>query len=737
MRVTDVGGQVVAVDPRRRRPARRHDVVVGGVAPAHGHPRRAQRERRGGQRPRLGELALTGDAGEPVEDVGGAQREPHRAAVLEGGEVRRGGLVEVAEADERAAEQQPRLDAVAPEPRGVGQRDHVGGEAGGLAQLAADAAGRDRPARAPGAVRPTAGSGGRPRSACHVGSSPRRRVSASRPTRSSASSRASSTTARVPATASAMRPCSSAIRARRVRAERSIHRSSRLIRAGQGVAGRLRGLGEAALGGVDVGEGPGGLAPDRTLGVEVERAPGLALGELHLAGVEVHLGPDGRGLGQLLLRPRGRRGVLVGAVQQPEALVGPAHLGGGDPGAPGDLGADRRRTVAAGHGGLEDLDGVTRAHRGVERGEDPVGHRVALGARLRLRARGEHGVAHRRQVLEPVGVGGAVVVVGGCVVVGPAEQAGLDRRHVVGPRQGAGAAADGGEHVEASARRRPRARLRRTRLPATSAARGAGWSSTRASTPSPMGKSSSPIRRSAVALSSSSRSWAESTAWSRLTVDIALLSPTSADCTATCSMRSGSPPVARSRRRTSWSCGRGRPAGRPRPGSGAGTARRRGPRAASGGRAPGAGRPGRRTRRAGRRWSARSPRPGRRSCSSSIVCSIGPGVGRVEVEAVEHQQAVAAVDGAAQGAGERVAGGGLGVEALAAPRRGGRRGCAGCARRPTTSATPAATWRTMSVLPLPGGPTTVTQRDSSSASLSARWTSSRPRHGESTGRTYR
>ena len=42
----------------------------------------------------------------------------------------------------------------------------------------------------------------------------------------------------------------------------------------------------------------------------------------------------------------------------------------------------------------------------------------------------------------------------------------------------------------------------------------------------------------------------------------------------------------------------------------------------------------------------------------------GTGVGGVEVETVEHQQAVAAVDGAAEGAGQGVAGSGLRVEAL-------------------------------------------------------------------------
>ncbi len=104
-------------------------------------------------------------------------------------------------------------------------------------------------------------------------------------------------------------------------------------------------------------------------------------------GVEVHLGADRGGLGQLLLGAGRGGGVLVGPVEQPEPLVGPAHLRGGDAGSPGDLGADRRRTVTGREGALEDLDGVAGAHRGVERGEDPVGHRVAGGAGGRVRHR--------------------------------------------------------------------------------------------------------------------------------------------------------------------------------------------------------------------------------------------------------------------------------------------------------------------------------------------------------------
>lgn len=57
-------------------------------------------------------------------------------------------------------------------------------------------------------------------------------------------------------------------------------------------------------------------------------------------------------------------------------------------------------------------------------------------------------MAHGRQVTQPLGVRGAVVVVVGGVALRPGEQAGADGRGVVGAGQGAGPSADGGEHVE-------------------------------------------------------------------------------------------------------------------------------------------------------------------------------------------------------------------------------------------------------------------------------------------------
>jgi len=80
-----------------------------------------------------------------------------------------------------------------------------------------------------------------------------------------------------------------------------------------------------------------------------------------------------------------------------------------------------------------------------------VGDRVALGAGGGVGAGGEDGLAHGREVTEPLGVRGAVVVVVGGVALGPGEQAGADGRDVVGPGQCAGPSADGGEHVEVPA----------------------------------------------------------------------------------------------------------------------------------------------------------------------------------------------------------------------------------------------------------------------------------------------
>ena len=112
----------------------------------------------------------------------------------------------------------------------------------------------------------------------------------------------------------------------------------------------------------------------------------------------------------------------------------------------------RGRTVTAGEGALEDLDSLARAHGGVEGGEDAVGHRVAVRARLGLRAGRQDRVAHGGQVTQPLGVGRAVVVVGRRVGLGPGEQPGSDRGHVVGAGEGARPAADRRQHVEVALR---------------------------------------------------------------------------------------------------------------------------------------------------------------------------------------------------------------------------------------------------------------------------------------------
>ena len=317
------------------------------------------------------------------------------------------------------------------------------------------------------------------------------------------------------------------------------------------------------------------------------------------------------------------------------------------------------------------------------------------------------------------------------MVLRPPEQPGLHGGDVVGPAR-ARARPRMGESMSKRPRRSTSSRLRRTRLPASSAVAGTGRSSTRASTPSPTGKSSTPMRRRAVALASSRSACAESTAWSRLTVDMALLRPTSADWTATCSMRRGRPPVAleqaaylvRLRREVDLlASGRADAAQEQLDGR---TLQRR-----AAARAPAAARRGRRPRR----LAGRGPRGDDDAGVGGALqqrLEHRTGAGGVEVEAVEHEQALAPVDRPPERTGEGVAGSRLGLEALAARRRARRRGCAGCGRRPTTRRVAAAACRTRSVFPLPGGPTTVTQRDSSRASPSARWTSPRPRQGDST-----
>ena len=168
--------------------------------------------------------------------------------------------------------------------------------------------------------------------------------------------------------------------------------------------------------------------------------------------------------------------------------------------------------------------------------------------------------------------------------------------------------------------KRPRestsSRLRRTRLPASSAARGADSSSTRASTPSPTGKSEQPDpaqRGGAVVVEQvvgGVDRLVEADGGHRVAQpDQRRLH---GDLLDEEREAAGGPQQAAYlvglRVEVDLLAARG-----PDPAQEQLHGRR--PRGASGGTAPAAGRPARRTRTAGRRWSARSPRPGRRSCS--------------------------------------------------------------------------------------------------------------------------
>ena len=276
-------------------------------------------------------------------------------------------------------------------------------------------------------------------------------------------------------------------------------------------------------------------------------------------------------------------------------------------------------------------------------------------------------------------------------------------------------------------------RLRRTRLPASPAASGTlDRSRTSARTPRPTGKSSSPIRRSAVAQSASSSSCAESTAWSRDDRGHGVAQPDERRLDGDLLDQHRQP--AGGRQETAYLVGLGGevdrlPAGR------ADAAQEE----VDGGTLEGELGLGHRQRPDPDDRLARLAGSGPRGDDHAGVRGAlqhrlqhRTGPGPVEVEAVEHQQAGAPVDGPAQRTGQGVAGCELGVEARQRrdehlveaaqvagvdPRRAPRRSRGGARR---------------SVLPLPGGPTTVTQRDSSRASASARWTSPRPRQGDST-----
>ena len=109
--------------------------------------------------------------------------------------------------------------------------------------------------------------------------------------------------------------------------------------------GQLLGLGEVAGRDADVHQRAADLADDvGVAATEGQGALGVAAGRDEVARVEVHLGPD-RGVAGQLEVARGaveRRRVLLGPLEEPQALVGAAHLGGADAGPAGELRADDR-----------------------------------------------------------------------------------------------------------------------------------------------------------------------------------------------------------------------------------------------------------------------------------------------------------------------------------------------------------------------------------------------------------
>ena len=644
-------------------------------------------------------------------------------------------------AEQRAAEQQPGVDRVAAEPRGVGQGDHVGGEPCGplgvapgqqVARVLGEHGQPDRPRQRLAVRRRWAPTSGRGRAA---GLGEQRRPG---PPRARAPRR------RRPGCRRRPRRCGPA-RGRSgpagcARTGRSSARRSCCARAWRrrGRGGRL---GEPALRGVDVGEGAGGLPADRPVRVELDRAPGLGLGAGQVAGVEVHLGADRGGLGQLLLgvgartRRARRRGRAARAPRRSRAPRRRRCRPGGRPGRRSR--ADRRRWRGRPRGSRRRRGRASRC-RGRRRCGWPPSSRASRvsGSRAGRRDR----VAHGRQVAQPRRVGRTVVVVRRARRSAQREQPGADRGRVVGrrgedarPWRGSATSMSNrpsGIDLDQAAAHQVAGELGGLRVDA---------SSTCASTSRPTGKSSiadagGEQRR----WSSSSSSWAESHRLVEADRGIALAEPDQRDCTATCSISSGSPPVARSSRRTScsWSARStgcppaasdaaqeqldGRPSERPRA-----RARGSGPtRTTRLGRLAGGRQRGDHHAGVGGRLEHGLQVPARpRSCR---------GRGR------RGPAGIAPVDGAAEGARQRVARRGLGVEALqgrdehvveAAQAAGvDPRGAASRLRRRGARA---ASCRCRE------DPTTVTHRDSSSASRSARWTSSRPRHGVSTGRTYR
>ena len=217
------------------------------------------------------------------------------------------------------------------------------------------------------------------------------------------------------------------------------------------------------------------------------------------------------------------------------------------------------RAVAAGQRGLHHVERVAGPHRGGERGEGPVGQGIALAARSGgSRAGGRDG-------------GGAST--GSSARNGSSADPGVDRRRddPVGPGEQARRAPARGRRSPRS-RNRPAAgsaaacrtgrragpprRLRRARAAASWTACGRPTPLTSASTSRPTGDRH--LRQPAEALLLGRRRAGRRSARTasdegrgRATTS---LTPTSAICTASCSMSNGSPPLARSSRRRSASC---------------------------------------------------------------------------------------------------------------------------------------------------------------------------------------
>ena len=173
---------------------------------------------------------------------------------------------------------------------------------------------------------------------------------------------------------------------------------------------------------------------------------------VRLARVEVHLGADRRGLGELLLadavprRRAGRRGRAARVLRRCRASPRPRSRPAAPPARRSR--AARRHWRGRPRGSRRPRGCASRCRARRRSGWPPSSRRPRLGPG----AGGQHGVPHGRQVAQPLGVGGTEVVVGGGVVLRPPQQPGVDGGDVVGTGERARPAADRGEHVEAAAR---------------------------------------------------------------------------------------------------------------------------------------------------------------------------------------------------------------------------------------------------------------------------------------------